>query len=92
MTDANTDNVMKNHPFQIDEDVDWKLIKPDIFAAIMDFFVSGLPVVTEDQAPADTGKLVFQSQIGLSTLISNIVKFIKILVWSNSIVCNLNIL
>jgi len=37
-----------------DEDVEWKLLKPDIFANIMDFFVSGLPVVTEEQAPADT--------------------------------------
>ncbi|XP_062817283.1 NFU1 iron-sulfur cluster scaffold homolog, mitochondrial [Anolis carolinensis] len=32
------------------EDVDWNLIKPDIYATIMDFYASGLPVVT-DEAP-----------------------------------------
>ncbi|OCT86665.1 NFU1 iron-sulfur cluster scaffold homolog, mitochondrial [Xenopus laevis] len=32
------------------EDMDWNLIKPDIFATIMDFFSTGLPVVT-DEAP-----------------------------------------
>uniref|UniRef100_A0A3Q3L998 NFU1 iron-sulfur cluster scaffold homolog, mitochondrial n=1 Tax=Labrus bergylta TaxID=56723 RepID=A0A3Q3L998_9LABR len=33
----------------------WKVIKPDVFAAIMDFFTSGLPVVNEDSKPnADT--------------------------------------
>nr|XP_060643476.1 NFU1 iron-sulfur cluster scaffold homolog, mitochondrial [Anolis sagrei ordinatus] len=32
------------------EDVDWNLIKPDIYATIMDFFASGLPVIT-DEAP-----------------------------------------
>lgn len=32
------------------------MIKPDVFATIMDFFVSGLPVVNEDAVPrADTG-------------------------------------
>lgn len=37
--------------------MEWKVIKPDVFAAIMDFFSSGLPVVNEDSKPsADTGK------------------------------------
>lgn len=37
--------------------MEWKVIKPDVFAAIMDFFTSGLPVVSEDSKPnADTGK------------------------------------
>uniref|UniRef100_A0A4W5M608 NFU1 iron-sulfur cluster scaffold homolog, mitochondrial n=2 Tax=Salmoninae TaxID=504568 RepID=A0A4W5M608_9TELE len=35
-------------------DLEWKLIKPDVFAAIMDFFTSGLPVVNEDTPRADT--------------------------------------
>lgn len=36
--------------------MEWKVIKPDVFAAIMDFFTSGLPVVNEDSQPnADTG-------------------------------------
>ncbi|KAK2837467.1 hypothetical protein Q5P01_014679 [Channa striata] len=38
-----------------DLNVEWKVIKPDVFAAIMDFFASGLPVVNEDSKPnADT--------------------------------------
>ncbi|TNN55583.1 NFU1 iron-sulfur cluster scaffold, mitochondrial [Liparis tanakae] len=38
-----------------DENMEWKVIKPDVFAAIMDFFTSGLPVVNEDSEPsADT--------------------------------------
>jgi len=42
---------------QSDETMEWKVIKPDVFAAIMDFFTSGLPVVNEDSKPsADTGK------------------------------------
>ena len=31
-----------------DEACDWKLMKPEIFATIMDFFNSGLPVVNAD--------------------------------------------
>ena len=31
-----------------DEGVEWSVLKPDIFATIMDFFASGLPVVTEE--------------------------------------------
>ncbi|TMS03792.1 NFU1 iron-sulfur cluster scaffold-like protein, mitochondrial [Larimichthys crocea] len=35
--------------------MEWKVIKPDVFAAIMDFFTSGLPIVNEDSQPsADT--------------------------------------
>lgn len=29
------------------EDAEWGLLKPEIFAVIMDFFASGLPVVHE---------------------------------------------
>ncbi|XP_076244858.1 NFU1 iron-sulfur cluster scaffold homolog, mitochondrial [Calliopsis andreniformis] len=39
---------------KMDEDVEWKLLKPEIFAVIMDFFSSGLPVLNEDQPAADT--------------------------------------
>lgn len=31
-----------------DDETEWKLLKPHIFAAIMDFFTTGLPVVNED--------------------------------------------
>ncbi|KAM6954323.1 NFU1 iron-sulfur cluster scaffold homolog, mitochondrial [Aplochiton taeniatus] len=35
--------------------VEWGLIKPDVYAAIMDFFTTGLPVVNDDETPrADT--------------------------------------
>jgi Fe-S cluster biogenesis protein NfuA len=36
----------------MDEEVEWKLLKPEIFATIMDFFASGLPVVTEAKEEA----------------------------------------
>ncbi|XP_009075356.1 PREDICTED: NFU1 iron-sulfur cluster scaffold homolog, mitochondrial [Acanthisitta chloris] len=36
------------------EDLDWNLLKPDIYAVIMDFFASGLPVVTEEAPRTDT--------------------------------------
>lgn len=38
------------------EDVDWKLLKPEIFASIMDFFASGLPVLKEGVPNSDTRK------------------------------------
>ncbi|XP_053276762.1 NFU1 iron-sulfur cluster scaffold homolog, mitochondrial isoform X1 [Pleuronectes platessa] len=38
-----------------DANMEWKVIKPDVFAAIMDFFTTGLPVVNEESEPnADT--------------------------------------
>lgn len=39
---------------KIDEDVDWTILKPEIFATIMDFFASGLPVLSEGQPSPDT--------------------------------------
>ena len=35
--------------------MDWKVLKPEVFATVMDFFSSGLPVVTEEQPSSDTG-------------------------------------
>ncbi|CAL1684844.1 unnamed protein product [Lasius platythorax] len=37
---------------KLDEDVEWKLLKPEIFATVMDFFASGLPIVDETSQPA----------------------------------------
>ncbi len=45
---------------KMDEDVEWKLLKPEIYATIMDFFASGIPVVTE---PKDTGAAATQTGI-----------------------------
>lgn len=39
---------------KMDEDVEWRLLKPEIFAVIMDFFASGLPVLTDEQPASDT--------------------------------------
>ncbi|XP_067011267.1 NFU1 iron-sulfur cluster scaffold homolog, mitochondrial [Anabrus simplex] len=39
---------------KVDDDVEWRIVKPEIFATIMDFFASGLPVVTDAEAPTDT--------------------------------------
>lgn len=37
-----------------DDDVSWKILKPEIFATIMDFFASGLPILTEGTPSSDT--------------------------------------
>jgi len=36
------------------DDVEWKVMKPEIFATIMDFFASGLPVLSEGKPNPDT--------------------------------------
>ena len=35
-----------------DESIEWKVVKPEIYATIMDFFHSGLPVVNDDAKPS----------------------------------------
>ncbi|GFT58295.1 NFU1 iron-sulfur cluster scaffold homolog, mitochondrial, partial [Nephila pilipes] len=37
-----------------DDDIEWKVLKPQIFATVMDFFATGLPVVNTDQTSSDT--------------------------------------
>lgn len=37
-----------------DDELEWKVLKPQIFAAIMDFFSTGLPVMTDEPPPSDT--------------------------------------
>lgn len=37
-----------------DDDIDWKILKPEIFATIMDFFATGLPVLNEAKPNEDT--------------------------------------
>ncbi|XP_046443053.1 NFU1 iron-sulfur cluster scaffold homolog, mitochondrial-like isoform X1 [Daphnia pulex] len=39
---------------KIDEETDWKTIKAEVFATIMDFFTSGLPVVNEGTNQPDS--------------------------------------
>lgn len=36
------------------ENAEWRVLKPEIFAVIMDFFASGLPVVSQFTPNADT--------------------------------------
>ncbi|XP_061066516.1 NFU1 iron-sulfur cluster scaffold homolog, mitochondrial isoform X2 [Eubalaena glacialis] len=40
------------------EELDWNLLKPDIYATIMDFFASGLPLVTEETPSGEAGCLL----------------------------------
>lgn len=48
---------------QSDANIEWKVIKPDVFATIMDFFTSGLPVVSEGSKQSeDTGSHYHQKQ------------------------------
>ncbi|XP_071808171.1 NFU1 iron-sulfur cluster scaffold homolog, mitochondrial-like [Asterias amurensis] len=37
-----------------DDTIEWPIMKPEIYATIMDFFTSGLPVITDEQPSADT--------------------------------------
>lgn len=37
-----------------DDDVEWRVIQPEIYATVMDFFVSGLPVLTDAIPNSDT--------------------------------------
>uniref|UniRef100_A0A0A9XKZ0 NFU1 iron-sulfur cluster scaffold homolog, mitochondrial n=1 Tax=Lygus hesperus TaxID=30085 RepID=A0A0A9XKZ0_LYGHE len=39
---------------KIDDDVEWKLLKPEIFATIMDFFASGLPILNDVKPNTDS--------------------------------------
>ena len=34
------------------DSVEWRVLKPEIYAIIMDFFASGLPVVNDDAIPS----------------------------------------
>lgn len=33
---------------QVNDGVEWQVLKPEVFATIMDFFASGVPVVSEE--------------------------------------------
>ena len=37
-----------------DQDLTWPLLKPDIFAVIMDFFASNIPILTDEEPSSDT--------------------------------------
>lgn len=36
------------------EDAEWGILKPELFAVIMDFFASGLPILTDAKPSSDT--------------------------------------
>src|SRR5699024_361207 len=48
---------------KLDDEIDWKLLKPEIFAAIIDFYSTGLPVLregaTDEVNASTTGKCLF---------------------------------
>ncbi|MGH0178861.1 UNVERIFIED_CONTAM: hypothetical protein FKN15_078469 [Acipenser sinensis] len=47
--------------------LEWKLIKPEVYATIMDFFSSGLPVLTEGTPQTDTGNQQERSMMWYGT-------------------------
>lgn len=47
-----------------DDDTEWKFLKPEIFATIMDFFASGLPIVTDAKPSGDTRKKMILLLLG----------------------------
>lgn len=43
---------------QVDDEAEWRTIKPEVYATLMDFFSSGLPVVYEEATQnTDSGKV-----------------------------------
>lgn len=42
---------------KVDDDIEWMVIKPEIYAAIMDFFASGLPILSDVKPTSDTRML-----------------------------------
>lgn len=63
---------------KIDEEVEWKIIKPEIFATVMDFFASNLPVLSEAKPNSDTRKDMTNKLLVycLLTVIVNILFFL----------------
>lgn len=45
----------------MDDDMEWKLLKPEIFATIMDFFSANLPVLNNVKPQESSGKESFYS-------------------------------
>lgn len=52
-----------------DEDIEWRVLKPEIFAVIVDFFSSGLPVLYESTNKVDKGKHSFVNRCMFSKLL-----------------------
>jgi hypothetical protein len=40
------------------DDIQWQVLKPEIYGAIMDFFATNLPVLDEDAEPSTSSKRV----------------------------------
>lgn len=47
---------------KVDDDVDWRVMKPEVFATLVDFFSSGLPILRETEAKSEAG-LIFLPQL-----------------------------
>lgn len=39
------------------DDIQWQILKPEIYAAIMDFFSTNLPILNENAPPPESSKL-----------------------------------
>ena len=55
---------------QDNEECAWPVLKPDIFATIMDFFATNLPVMNEEFAEENQGTFILCSQPNKSLLFS----------------------
>jgi len=42
-----------------DDDIEWMVLKPEIYATIMDFFASGLPILTDAKPTSDTREWIY---------------------------------
>ncbi len=41
---------------QSDEELGWDVLKPEVFAVLMDFFATGLPAISDEPPAGDTGE------------------------------------
>jgi hypothetical protein len=45
------------------DDMEWMVLKPEIYATIMDFFASGLPILTDVKPTSDTREILYPKNI-----------------------------
>ncbi len=61
------EQIERSTDWQEEDDVEWREVKAEVFATVMDFFATGLPVVSEDKPPTDTGELWGRSFVAKRT-------------------------
>ena len=63
--------IIFNVHLQVDDDVPWSTIKPHVYATVMDFFASGLPVMKEEATPSG-GESLLRVFSGISCFSVNV--------------------